>query len=168
MNRPEWITLGRIAGVYGVKGWVRIFSGTEPREGIMDYDPLYLQVNGEWQVFKVEAGRVHGKGLVAKLAGIDDRDAAAALIDAAIGVRAEQLAPLPPGEYYWADLVGLEVINLAAVSLGKVESLMETGANDVLVVRGDRERLIPYIRGQVIHQIDLAAGIIHVDWDPDF
>ncbi|MBK1674695.1 ribosome maturation factor RimM [Ectothiorhodospira shaposhnikovii] len=168
MSRPDWIILGRIAGVYGVKGWVKLFSETEPREGILDYDPLSIQIGGEWKVLKLESGRAHGKGVVAKLEGVDDRDAAAALIGASIGIRREQLEPLPKGEYYWADLVGLEVINLEAVSLGWVDHLMETGANDVLVVSGDRERLIPYVRDQVIQEIDLEAGIIRVDWDPDF
>ncbi|MCG5499405.1 ribosome maturation factor RimM [Ectothiorhodospira lacustris] len=168
MNRPDWIILGRIAGVYGVKGWVKLFSETEPREGILAYNPLSIQIDGEWRVLSVESGRAHGKGVVAKLTGIDDRDAAAVLVGAPIGIRPEQLEPLPEGEYYWADLVGLEVINLEAVSLGWVDHLMETGANDVLVVSGDRERLIPYVRDQVILEIDLEAGIIRVDWDPDF
>ncbi len=111
---------------------------------------------------------VQGKGLVAKLKGCDDRESARDLIGALIQVRRGDLAELEPGEFYWADLLGLKVETLSGTELGAVDNLLETGANDVLVVRGDRERLIPFLQGQVVHDVDLDKQRIRVDWDPDF
>ena len=113
-------------------------------------------------------GRRHGKGLVAMLEGWENREAGRSLLGVQIAVDRSQLPALAPGEYYWADLIGLRVVNRNAVELGRVDSLMETGSNDVLVVRDDRERLIPYVPGDVVLDIDLASGLIRVDWDPDF
>jgi len=164
----ELVTLGRISGLYGVRGWVRVFSHTDPREGIVRYSPWYLRLGGEWRPVRVAEGRRHGKGVVARLEGCDDRDQAARLMGAEIAVRREQLPPLPPGEYYWTDLEGLRVVTREGVELGTVARLMETGANDVLVVRGERERLIPYLPERVVLEVDLEGGLIRVDWDPDF
>ncbi|MBK1691248.1 ribosome maturation factor RimM [Ectothiorhodospira mobilis] len=162
------IVVGHIAGVYGVRGWLRIFSETEPRTQLIRYNPLYMERNGQWTEVHVEAGRSHGKGLVAKFQGVDDRDAAGACIGCRLAITRDQLPPLPEDEYYWADLVGLRVVNLQGVELGRVDHLLQTGANDVLVVHGDRERLIPYVREQVIRSVQLEADEIRVDWDPDF
>ncbi|MBE2293884.1 MAG: ribosome maturation factor RimM [Phycisphaerales bacterium] len=164
----DWVVLGRVSGLFGVQGWVRVFSHTEPREGITRYDPIFLRRHGEWQLFKIEAGRAHGPGVVLKFVGCDDRDQAASLLQSEIAVRRAQLPPPGPGEYYWTDLQGLQVITLEGVDLGVVESVFATGANDVLVVRGERERLLPFVRGQVVVEIDLAQRRLRVDWDPDF
>jgi len=158
------VVLGRITGVYGVRGWVRIFSDTEPRENILRYSPWY--VDGEPR--KVAEGRRHGKGLVARLQGCDDRDQAAALVGREIAIRRDQLPPPSADEFYWADLEGLRVVTLDGVALGEVSHLFATGANDVLVVRGERERLLPFVWGPVIADVDFGAGLIRVDWDPEF
>lgn len=162
------IVLGRVTGLFGVKGWVKVFSDTDPREGIVKYSPWLLKQGGDWRSIKVEAGQRQGKTVVAKLAGINDRDAAAALIGAEIAVPRDRLPPAAPGEVYWADLEGLAVRTESGIELGMVSHLIETGANDVLVVKGDRERLIPFVREQVIRNIDLDQGVLIVDWDPDF
>jgi 16S rRNA processing protein RimM len=162
------LLVGRISGVFGVKGWVKVYSYTEPRDNIMNYPRWYLKRGGQWQPVELEAGRKHGKAVVVKLEGVDDRDAALALRDVDIAIDRAELERLGPEEYYWADLIGLRVVTLEGVELGRVGRLMETGANDVLVVEGDRERLIPYIRDQVIESIDLETGEIRVDWDPEF
>ncbi|HEX7030409.1 MAG TPA: ribosome maturation factor RimM [Gammaproteobacteria bacterium] len=162
------VALGRVSGLFGVRGWVKVFSGTEPREGILDYSPWQLRVRGEWRSVKVEAGKRHGRNVVAKLAGVDDRDAAAALLDAEIAVSRGQLPKAAGDEIYWTDLEGLAVRTEAGVELGTVDHLLETGANDVLVVKGERERLIPFIRDQVVKQVDLDQGVLIVDWDPEF
>lgn len=162
------VVLGRVSGLYGVKGWVKVFSETQPRENILSYSPWQLKIQGEWQIRTVETGRRQGKGVVAKLEGCDERDAAAALMGAEIAVSRDQLPPLESGEYYWADLVGLQVETLDGVPLGVVDHLFETGANDVVVVKGARERLIPFVRPEVVREIDLAAGRMRVDWDPEF
>lgn len=167
-GRPRRIVLGKIAGLYGVKGWVRLLSWTEPRARILDYRPWLLGRDGEWQERKIAEGRVHGKSVIARLDGVSDRDQAQALLGAEIAVWRSQLPPTGPGEYYWADLMDLEVRLADGRSLGRVAGLMATGANDVLVVRGERERLIPFVRGAVIKDVDLEAGLVHADWDPDF
>ena len=164
----DWVVLGRVSGLFGVNGWVRVFSYTEPREGITRYHPVFLQRQGEWREFRIEAGRAHGAGVVLKFADCDDRDQAAALIQSDIAVRRAQLPPPRPGEYYWADLEGLRVVTLAGVELGAVSHLLATGANDVLVVKGERERLLPFVQGQVVVEVNLEQRLLRVDWDPDF
>jgi len=160
--------VGRISGVYGVRGWVRIYSYTRPRENILGYSPWYLKGAGGWQPRPLAEGRRHGKGVVARLAGCDDRDQASRLIGTEIAIRREQLPEPEPGQYYWNDLLGLRVVNRAGETLGVVDHLIETGANDVLVVEGERERLIPFVMDRVILSVDLDAGEIRVDWDADF
>lgn len=173
---PGMVLLGRIVGLFGVKGWVKIHSDTGPRENILGYSPWYLLRAGQWQRCSLQAGRRHGKGLVAQLEGCADRDSAAELVGCTIAIRREQL-PEIEHEYYWRDLLGLQVRTTGGVALGHVIELMETGANDVLVVReqapeidsnDQRERLIPYIPGQVVKKVDLQAGDLIVDWDPEF
>jgi 16S rRNA processing protein RimM len=162
------VILGRIAGVYGVRGWVKVFSETKPKENIFDYNPWLINLDGSWQRIEVIEGKPHGKGLVAHLAGYDDRDLARKLVGAEIAIERERLPAAAEGEYYWADLVGLKVITLDGTELGVVDHLLETGANDVLVVQGERERLVPFVQGQYVREVDLETGLIKVDWDPEF
>lgn len=164
----KWVELGRVSGVFGVHGWVRVFSSTQPRDGILAYPDWHIGREGEWSVRRLEAGHVHGKGIVAKLAGSDDRDSARDLMGKGIAVPRSELPPTAPGEYYWTDLIGLQVFADDGHDLGVVASLMETGANDVLVVNGERERLIPFVMDDVVRCVDLRSGRLVVDWDPEF
>lgn len=168
MSQSGMITLGKISGVFGVKGWVKVFSHTEQRDGILGYNPWFLRINGEWQTFKVAAGQLQGKGVVAQLQGIASRDQAETLLGCEIAVPREQLQALRQGEYYWADLEGMNVVTTTGVTLGKVDSLFETGANDVMVVQGERERLVPWILNDVVKAVYLEEQTILVEWDPDF
>ncbi|MES9832763.1 MAG: ribosome maturation factor RimM [Candidatus Thiodiazotropha sp. DIVDIV] len=168
MSDKDMIIIGRVSGLFGVRGWVKIYSFTSPKEGILSYKTWCLKRQGEWQEFKVAAGHPQGKGIVAQIEGYDDRDRSVELVESEIAIRRTELPALPAGEYYWTDLEGLLVSTLNGIELGKVSHLFETGANDVLVVKGDRERLIPYIVGQAVQEIDLEAGRMIVDWDPDF
>jgi 16S rRNA processing protein RimM len=161
------VVLGRIAGVFGVRGELKVESYTEPREGICAYQPWLLEQHGVTSERRVAHGRRHGNGVVVTLEGVADRDQALALRGASVAVRRSQLPPPAPGQYYWYDLEGLRVETVEGVSLGEVSHLFGTGANDVLVVRGDRERLLPYVPA-VVREVDLAAGRIRVDWDPEF
>jgi 16S rRNA processing protein RimM len=161
------IVLGRIVGLFGVKGWVKVYSYSRPREAILEHSIWRIRSAGGWNEYEVAEGRMQGGGVVARLEGIVDRTAAAALIGADIAIERSQLPALKPGEYYWADLEGLTVVNLGGVELGTVSYLFETGANDVMVLQGERERLIPYI-ASVIREVDLERGVIRVDWDKDF
>jgi 16S rRNA processing protein RimM len=165
----EFLNVGQVSGVFGVKGWVKVYSFTDPRENILQYSPWILQKNSQIQEVKLLGGRRQGSLVVAELQGISDRDLAAELMGADILIRKQQLPKAMDGEYYWADLIGLEVHNQEGCKLGKVDHLLETGANDVLVVvDGDVERLIPFLQQSTILKIDLDDGLIIVDWDPDF
>ena len=165
----DLICVGHILGAQGIKGWVRVFSNTSPRENIVDYSPWHLDRGGRLERWKVKAGRLQGRSLVAKLEGCNDRDAAEELVGAEIRIPRAALPDTDsPGEYYWADLIGLRVLTLDGMELGRIDQLFETGSNDVMVVRGERERLVPYIWGQVVREVDTAAGMMRVDWDPDF
>lgn len=163
-NDRRQVVLGRIAGVYGVRGWVHVFSETAPRENILHYS-LWL-LNGTSR--RVAEGRRHGKGLVARLEGCEDRDQAAAYVGQAISVYRDQLPPPRSDEFYWADLEGLAVQTMSGEPLGQVSHLFGTGANDVLVIKGERERLLPFVWDAVVKDVDFEAGMIRVDWDPDF
>jgi 16S rRNA processing protein RimM len=161
------VKLGRIVGLFGVRGWIRVYSYTEPREAILGYDDWLLSRDGDWQRVELAEGKRHGKAVIARLQGIEDRDAAAELLGSDIGVDRDALPDPGAGHYYWADLEGLTVLRKDGTELGKVASLMATGANDVLVVDGQGERLIPFVMGTVILDVDLAAGVIRVDWEWD-
>jgi len=164
----QLVVVGHITGIYGIKGWVRIFSYTSPRENILSYSPWLIYITDEWRRIALLEGRRQGAGVVAHLDGYNDRESARSLIDTDIAVNRGQLPKPAEGEYYWADLAGLNVVTVKGVDLGNVDHLMATGANDVLVVKGDRDRLIPFIQGQVVISIDTNTRIITVDWDPDF
>ncbi|OGT18868.1 MAG: ribosome maturation factor RimM [Gammaproteobacteria bacterium RBG_16_57_12] len=163
----DLITVGRITGLYGVQGWVKIFSYTQPRDNILNYNPWLLCIRGQWRAVKLHQGKAHGKGIIARIEGYDDRDTAATLTGVDIAIERSQLPPAGEGEYYWIDLIGLEVINQEGRSLGKVADLLETGANDVLVVKGDQERLIPYVKDVIVQTVDLKQKIMRVDWQED-
>jgi len=162
------VRLGYIAGVYGVRGWVRVHSFTEPRDNIVNFAEWTLALGGRrWQA-EVETGRAHGRGVVAKLAGVDDRDAAQLLIGAEISVDRESLPGCAPGEYYWTDLEGLRVESTDGSLLGRVDHLLATGAHDVLVLDGDGERLIPFVLDEIVTAVELEAGRIVVNWDASY
>lgn len=160
------VVVGRISGIFGVRGWVRVFSYTDPPEAILGYGPWMIG-DEHARCCRVLAGATHGRGVIAHLAGVDDRDLARALIGSTIRVAREAFPGLAEGEYYWDDLLGLEVVNTDGIVLGRVEDLMETGANDVLVLRGEQRRLVPFIVGSVVRSVDLAASRITVEWSAD-
>jgi 16S rRNA processing protein RimM len=167
-SEDEVLVMGRIASPFGVRGWLRVNAFTALADNLLDYSPWYLKFKGQWQAVEPLAGRHHGKGLVVQLKTCHDRDAAAALTGTDIGIYRSQLPPVEADEYYWRDLMGMQVITKDDQVLGVVDHLFETGANDVLVVKGEHEYLVPYIKKQVVKSVDLEARIIRVDWDPDF
>jgi len=169
LSDNELISVGEIAGVFGVKGWIKVFSLTEPRENILNYSPWVLKKAGKVKEVKLNNGRRQGKTVVASIEGVSDRDSAELYCGWEILINKNQLPETEEGVYYWADLVGLLVETEQGISLGEVDYLLETGANDVLVVKdGEQERLIPFINEQVIKKIDLDNKQMVVDWDPDF
>jgi 16S rRNA processing protein RimM len=185
------VILGRITGVYGVQGWLKVFSYTDPMESIIDYSPWYIRAENRkkapWTEVKLAAGKRHAKTVIVKLEDCNDRDQAMVYIGSEIAIEQQQLEALQgKDEYYWRDLFGLRVVNLQGIELGVVETLMETGVNDVLVVVPEqevaekegtamdgvkaeyKERLIPWTMDNAIIAVDLEQGVITVDWDPDF
>ncbi|MGZ8174545.1 MULTISPECIES: ribosome maturation factor RimM [Methylobacter] len=168
MSEQQHISVGKISGVFGIKGWVKVFSFTDPRENILTYSPWLLKKGGETKTVNVVDGQLQGKTIVAQLADVNDRDQAASLMGWDIFITQDQLPKAAKGEYYWSDLIGLNVETIDGVQLGVVDSLLETGANDVIIVQGERERVIPFLQGQTIINVDLDAGKIVVDWDPEF
>jgi 16S rRNA processing protein RimM len=168
LQEKALITLGEISGVFGIKGWVKVFSFTHYREDILRYSPWLLTKGNEERMIKVIGGSLQGKAVVAQLEGISDRDQAANLMGWTICVKPEQLPKPKPNEYYWSDLLGLAVVTTTGEALGVIDNILETGSNDVLIVKGERERAIPFIQGEVIIAIDLEAGTMVVDWDSEF
>ena len=173
MEKP--VVVGRLGAVYGIKGWLKVQSFTDDAESLFEYTPWLIAQQGTWREVRVTGWRRHNNGLVCKLENIDQREDAQALTGADIAINPQALPDLPEGEYYWSDLVGCQVANLTGYQMGEVTELMETGSNDVLVVKaklndayGMKERLIPFLEGQVIKKIDLDNRTIEVDWDPDF
>lgn len=172
MTRDERrVLLGRIVGVYGVRGEVKIESFTEPRLAIFDYLPWLLETApGEIEEIDKVQGRAQGKGVIAMLTGVDDRNQAAALIGAQIFIPRAALPAAGEGEVYRADLEGLDVVNAQGASLGRVSHLFDTGVHPVLVTREDngREHLIPFVPGVYVQAVDLDARRITVDWQENF
>ena len=159
--------MGRVAAPFGVHGWVKIQPFTEEVDGLADFPSWWLGDGKSWREVAVDACNTHGVTLLAKLEGCGGRDAAAALKGTQVAVPRDALPNTAKDEYYWSDLIGLAVVNLQGESLGKVSGLLETGANDVLVVQNGQERLIPFI-AQVVLEVDLAADRIVVDWGLDW
>ena len=162
------VLMGEVAGIRGVHGELKIHSWTRPRENILDYPVWTLGRGDESCEWKIVAGGWRGKNLVVRLDGVDDREAARTLVGRQILVARALMPEAGPNSFYWFELRGLAVQTLDGVDLGVVSGLIETGANDVLLVRGERERLIPYTPGVHIQSVDLDVGRIRVDWDPEF
>lgn len=166
------VVMGRIVAPYGVYGWVKILPDTETLDSLFDYPTWWVGKGEQWRELKVESLKIHNDVLLAKLAGVNDRDMAFACKGQQVAVPREDLPEPEENEYYWSDLIGLAVKNQQDVDFGKITDVFETGANDVLVVKTDKEqgnieRLIPFI-DQVVIDVNLEAGTMRVDWDADF
>lgn len=159
--------MGRIVGPFGIKGWIKLQPISEEPAGLLDYASWWIEDEGGWKASSVEKSQLHGLEVVAKLEGCDDRDAAALYRGRNVAIARSEFPAVGENEFYWADLIGLKVVNREGVDLGAITRVFETGANDVLVVAGDRERLIPFTE-QVVQQVDLAGRMMRVDWGADY
>ncbi len=170
-DAAEVVVVGRVTSVFGIKGWVKVASFTEPAENLLDYGPWLLNERGVWREVEVtEVARRSGRkgGFIARFGDCRDRDAAARFTGLDIGVARSELPEAGEGEYYWSDLTGCRVRTMDGVDLGVIERLFATGSNDVMVVKGEgRERLVPFT-AEAVPSVDIAAGEVIVDWDPDF
>jgi len=173
-RQAQETVIGQITSVFGVKGWLKVYSYTDPREGILDYRNWTLVHNGQRLPVKVEEGRRQGQSVAVSLKGVGDRDIARSYCGSDITVPTQDLPDLPEGEYYWHELEGLTVVTTENECLGCVDHLIETGSNDVLVVHAtdlsidQRERLIPYLPDQVVRMVSLDEAKMIVEWDPEF
>ena len=168
-SSERMITVGRLHGAFGVRGEVKLESFTDPLRAIGKYLPWTLRdARGVERACESVRVREGGKGLIATIPGIEDKDAADALRGVDVLVPRSALPPPAPGEYYWVDLEGLRVVNVEGADFGTVSHLFSTGANDVLVARGERERMIPFVQPDVVKEVDFDAGTLVVDWDPEF
>lgn len=170
-SQVERVVMGRVAAPYAVKGWIKVQPFTEYLDSLLDYGFWWLgHEEGRqqgWREYRVLEGKVHGQTLLVRLQGVEGRDAAEALKGLDVAVNRAAFPETGPDEYYWDDLIGLEVVNTEDESLGRVEGLLETGAHDVLRVMGERERLIPFVNAYV-REVDRAAGRILVEWGADW
>ncbi len=167
MKNDEYVIVGKIGAPYGVKGWVKIQSFTDPLENILHYQPWYsANKENQWQEIATESRQVHGQALMAKFTGINNPEEARLLTGKTIAIPRAQLPILKKDEYYWSDLQGLTVVNKEGKTIGTVTSLIETGSNDVLIVKGDKEFAVPYLPGKSILSVDLEKREIHIDWEP--
>ncbi|SFT78684.1 ribosome maturation factor RimM [Halomonas saccharevitans] len=171
----DHVVLGKLTSPYGVKGWLKVYSYTSPMDGILDYEAWVLRQGSRLTRARLLQGRRQGKGLVAQLEGVDSREAAEALAGAEILLPKAELPELDADDFYWYQLEGLAVVTRDGLALGRIDHLFETGANDVMVVKGEaderiesRERLLPFLPGDVVLEVDLEGGVMTVDWDPEF
>ncbi|WP_032093487.1 MULTISPECIES: ribosome maturation factor RimM [Pasteurellaceae] len=175
MTQQRIEVVGKLGSTYGIRGWLRVYSSTEQAESIFDYQPWFLNIKGQWQPAELESWKHHNHELIVKLKHVNDREAAQILANVEIGVDLSVFPALAEGDYYWHDLIGCQVVNLQGYAMGTVAEMMETGSNDVLVVRagakdafGKQERLIPFLYEQVVKRVDLTTKTIEVDWDAGF
>ena len=168
------VVLGKIVSVHGLRGAVKVYSHTQPLDNVLNYPVWILRKGQEQKQVSVIAGRVQGRVLVVQLKGLTDRDAALELADWEICVPQTELPELSDGEFYWHQLEGLQVVTLEGQLLGRIDHLLETGSNDVMVVKpcagsiDQRERLLPYLPDLYVKHIDLTEAVMQVDWDPEF
>jgi 16S rRNA processing protein RimM len=178
MNRPgepseqtagaeRVVVLGRIGGAFGVKGWVKVTSYTDPPENILQYDGWLIGGQGGWQPIEIEDGRITGKGVLVKLAGVETPEEARLQTGVEIGVRRSSMPAPEPGEYYWSDLEGLEALTKDGLVLGRVDHFRTTPGGTVVVVQGEREHWIPFVKDRIV-KVELEAGRIVLDWGVDW
>ncbi len=166
MNKAaDKILVGKVSGVHGIQGWVKVYSYTRPVENLLQYSPWWLQSDSKTSVKYIPVdSRLHGKKLFVHLKDVIDRDAAAGLVNRNIFIERSSLPALPAGEFFWCDVIGLRVINTDGTELGVVENVVETGANDVIVVAGQQRELIPWVKDEYVLDIQLESGVLKVDW----
>ncbi len=166
MKDDKKIYLGKITGVHGVKGWLKIQSFSSPPENILNYPQWIINNQGEEDFYSIEKGRKQNNKIVVKLEKIDDRNTAESLINSKIQILRSDLPKLPNENYYWSDLVGLSVLNSEEKVIGKIESLIETGANDVMVIKTakDKRVLVPFVMHEIIKEVNVELNYIKIDW----
>ena len=158
------IQLGLVGAPFGVRGWVKLRSHTDPPEGLLQHRTIQIGRVGAFTEYRIEARGKSGGALTAKLVGVDDRDQAAALRGAGVWVRRDSLPPPKAKEFYQADLIGCEVVNLAGEPMGVVSHFVETPAHTLMVVRGAQEFMVPALPRH-LKRVELEVRRVVVDWN---
>ncbi len=174
LAKSKKIVLGQIGRVYGIKGWLKLSSFTSPPANILKYSKFMVKLGDRTELLQIDEFKKQQNGIKVHFLGYDDPEVSQKLVGREVSVERHRLPVLSEEEFYWHELEALEVINLEGHNLGQVAHLIETGANDVLVVKPSdqsldrRERLIPYIKGSVVKKVDIPSKKIEVDWGADF
>lgn len=168
LDVSDYLIVGSLGSSFGIKGWSKVQSFTEPEENILTYKKLYFLINGKWQTTTIEESKCHGTHILMKLQGCDNPEMAKTYTGTKIAITRDQLVSPKKDEYYWVDLEGCEVFTTKGYLLGRVDYLLDTGANDILVIQGERERLVPFILHRYVTDVDIKNKKITVDWDPEF
>ncbi len=168
MQNSDWVIVGRFGRTHGIKGFITVISFTDPIDNILNYDNWHVRTKNQWQPLKLLKIEINNKFILTQVEGYPEREQVACLTNLDIAIKRSQLPRLPPGEYYWDQLVGMNVLTKHGTELGIVNDIFATGSNDVLVVKGDKRYLIPYLVPEVIMNVDIAQNEIQVDWDADF
>lgn len=164
----DWVIVGQFGKVHGIKGFITLHSFTEPRDNILEYKPWFMLLNKQWQPIDLSKIEVNNKHILVKVEGFTEREQASELTHVQVGIKKTQLPTLPKGEFYWNELIGMQVHNTEGTALGFVKEILATGANDVLIIEGERRYLVPYLLDLYIIAIDAEQRAITVDWDADF
>ncbi|MCA0402625.1 MAG: ribosome maturation factor RimM [Proteobacteria bacterium] len=167
-DNSDWIVIGRFGRAHGVKGLVTVHSFTHPRDNILGYTDWHAYISKQWQPINITSLEANTKSILARVEGYALREQVASLTNIEIAIKRSQLPELEPGEYYWHDLVGMQVVNLQGMILGNIIEMLGTGANDVMIIEGEKRRLVPYLPGTYVINIDKDRRLITVDWDMDF
>ena len=167
MQNDKKINIGKIIGLHGIKGWLKILSYTSPPENIFNYQSLIISNENMEETFHIENSRKQGKKILIKLDGIDDRTSGESLKESKIQIFRLDLPELSEDTYYWEDLMGFNVFNQNNINLGLVDSFIETGSNDVLVIRNEKKEntLIPFLMNKTIKEVNLETKLIIVEWE---
>ncbi len=168
-NTDPYVKIGTFGRPYSIHGWLKVHSVTQPPKAIIQYQPWYIQnQQNKWELLQIDNLRIHNNTLIVHIENIDEPEMTKDYVNKDISIPYSHLPKLPKGQFYWADMIGMTVLNKDNVNLGIVDHLLETPANDVLVVLGKKRHLIPFLRNHTIQKIDMDSKIIHVDWDADF
>ena len=167
MNDQEKLVIGRVSSPHGIKGWLKILSYTDPIENIFSYKSIFLKKRNNYLPFEIEDYSISGKIIRMKLKGVDDRNHSEEIADCEILINRNHLPEISSDSYYWADLIGFQVIRKDSENIGVLDSFLETGSNDVMVVVGknNNRNLIPFINRDVIKTVDMKGKFIIVDWN---
>ncbi len=167
-DQSDWVVVGRFGRPQGLKGFVRVISFTEVPENILEYIPWHVEIRGTWKPIKIVKVEPNAKLILVRVEGYAEREQVAVLTNCNIGVQSHQLPVLPKNDYYWRDLIGMQVSNKDGQTLGIVTEMLATGSNDVLIITGDKRYLVPYLPGEYVLEVDSEQRVIHVDWDVEF